>query len=115
LTSGILVSKVSVEFHITEKYGQYNEESNKAWDELVQSLTDHFTLSSRIKLTCALHSQNGLFALKDLYRYVLQPGHVDAEDENVAWFGVSVFHQLHCPRALRDTVRELKTGQPARE
>ena len=59
--------------------------------------------------------KHGLFALKDPYRYDLQPGHADAEDEDVAWFGVSVFHQLHCLRALRDTVRELKTGQPARE
>jgi hypothetical protein len=27
---------------MTEKYGQYNEESNRAWDELVPGMTDHF-------------------------------------------------------------------------
>jgi len=42
ILNGILVSKVSVDFHMTEKYGQYNEESNRAWDELVPGTTDNF-------------------------------------------------------------------------
>ncbi|KAH9210830.1 hypothetical protein DL95DRAFT_465440 [Leptodontidium sp. 2 PMI_412] len=90
------ISTVSVDFHMTEKYGTYDEEGNRAWDKLVPV-------------------KHGLFALADPYRYDLQPGHGDIKDEDVAWFGVSVFHQLHCLRALRDTVRQLKTGQPARE
>lgn len=32
----------------------------------------------------------------------------------MAWFGISVFHQLHCLSAIRDTLRSLKTDQPAR-
>ncbi|XMA08228.1 hypothetical protein WAI453_001019 [Rhynchosporium graminicola] len=90
------IPTVSLAFHMTKKYGTYDEEGNRAWDELVPV-------------------KHGLFALADPYRYDLQPGHEDKNDENVAWFGVAVFHQLHCLRALRDTVRQLKTGQPARD
>ena len=38
---------------------------------------------------------------------------MDPKTENLAWFGVSVFHQLHCLSAIRETIRELKTGQLA--
>ncbi|CZS93460.1 uncharacterized protein RCO7_10550 [Rhynchosporium graminicola] len=95
-SNDFLVPTVSLAFHMTKKYGTYDEEGNRAWDELVPV-------------------KHGLFALADPYRYDLQPGHEDKNDENVAWFGVAVFHQLHCLRALRDTVRQLKTGQPARD
>lgn len=47
-------------------------------------------------------------------RYDLKPGHVDAENPNKAWYGISIFHQLHCLTAIRDTLRAVKTDQPAR-
>jgi hypothetical protein len=57
----------------------------------------------------------GLVAVEGPSNYDLQTGHIDpATDGSEAWFGLSVFHQLHCLRALRDLVREQKIGVPSR-
>ncbi|KAE8440346.1 hypothetical protein EG329_008455 [Mollisiaceae sp. DMI_Dod_QoI] len=82
-------------FHLTDHYMAYTEESDQAWDDLVPI-------------------QHGLIGLENPYKYDLRPGHPDPDNADMAWFGISVFHQLHCLSASRDTLRSLKTDQPAR-
>jgi hypothetical protein len=59
--------------------------------------------------------KHGLVAVEGPSHYDLQTGHIDpATDGSEAWFGLSVFHQLHYLRALRDLVGEQKIGVPSR-
>jgi hypothetical protein len=101
---------------MADKWVRYDDEGNEAWDHLIPG---NFHRAAAIlrgsKLFKLYLVKFGLVAVKDPKHYDLETGHIDpTTDGSEAWFGLSVFHQLHCLRALRDLVREQKIGVPSR-